>query len=310
MNLDRKYRPNSFDEYVGNKDIVRKVKSYLKTGDIPTMMFIGEPGCGKNTLAYIIATQYFGRPISLNTGEGDPDYKELNASKDRGIDIVRDTIVPFLKTKSEEYPKRRILFLDEFDSMTKAAQLALKDPMEKYSHNCLIIMSLNDFSGIKVEALKSRSAKFFFKRPSKKEIYDWFMDISQKEGVQYASEEVPKKIVTYYKGDLRNMLIDCLQALSGYKNKDNITMQDISFLGTDKPQNYAEAVAEAKDMKGKFFGIWKKNRFDERRFLEQLFQELDFAHPKTFATVDARLREGCNPMIQLSYLFEMIQDEN
>ena len=153
MNLDIKYRPPTLDGVVGHEDLKRDLRSFLKTRDVPHMMFIGPPGIGKNCVAYAFASEYFDRRISLDTEDGDVDYKEFNASMDRGIDTVRDSIEEFATSQAIESEKV-IIFLDEADSMTYPAQLALKSVVEKRERNCIFIFSLNNEDGIKVPALK------------------------------------------------------------------------------------------------------------------------------------------------------------
>ena len=245
MNLDIKYRPSKIDEVVGHEDLKRDLRSFLKTRDVPHMMFIGPPGVGKNCVAYAFATEYFGRPISLNTEDGDIDYKEFNASMDRGIDVVRDSIEDFAMSGAED--GKRIIFLDEADSMTYPAQLALKSVVEKREKNCVFIFSLNNEDGIKVNALKSRCYKYRFKPPLKPQIVEWFTDLSNKEGVKYENGKLIDKIVDHYKGDMRAMLIDCLEALKGLPNKDCITKEELFKIYKEDTKSFAQIVYESED---------------------------------------------------------------
>jgi len=100
INLDIKYRPTCLDEVVGHEDLKRDLRAFLKTRDVPHLMFIGPPGIGKNCVAYAFASEYFGRRISLDTEDGDVDYKEFNASMERGIDTVRDSIEDFAMSRA------------------------------------------------------------------------------------------------------------------------------------------------------------------------------------------------------------------
>lgn len=304
MNLDIKYRPKNLDEVVGHKDLIRDMRSFLKTRNVPNMMFIGPPGVGKNCVAYAFATEYFGRRISLDTEDGDVDYKEFNASMDRGIDTVRDSIEDFAMSSGEV--EKRICFLDEADSMTYPAQLALKSVVEKREKNCVFIFSLNNEDGIKVNALKSRCYRYHFKPPSKPEIVEWFVDKCQKEGVSFEDGSLIDKIVDHYKGDMRAMLIDCLEALIGHPNKDCITKEDLFKIYKEDTKSFAQLVFDSSDWKKRFIELWRKENFNVRRFLEE-FQELrDWKNSKIAAIVDANLRAGGSERLQMCYYFDTI----
>ena len=305
INLDIKYRPESLDEVVGHEDLKRDLRSFLKTRDVPNMMFIGQPGIGKNCVAYAFASEYFGRRISLDTEDGDVDYKEFNASMDRGIDTVRDSIEDFAMLPAKEGEKV-IIFLDEADSMTHPAQLALKSVVEKRNKNCIFIFSLNNEDGIKVPALKSRCYKYHFKPPSKPDIIKWFIDICDKEEVGFKDGRLIDKIVEHYKGDLRAMLIDCLEALKGLDNKACITKEDLFKIYKEDTKSFARIVFEASDRKGRFLELWKRENFNVRRFLLE-FQELrKWENSKIAAKIDARLRNGGSERLQMCYYFDVI----
>ncbi len=307
MNLDIKYRPQRLADVVGHEDLKRDLRSFLKTRDVPNMMFIGPPGIGKNCIAYSFASEYLDRRISLDTEDGDIDYKEFNASMDRGIDTVRDSIEDFALLPGQDGNKV-IIFLDEADSMTYPAQLALKSVVEKRERNCIFIFSLNNEDGIKVDALKSRCYKYHFKPPKKSDIVKWFLGISNKEGVKFENGKLVDKIVEHYKGDMRAMLIDCLEALKGLPNKDNITKEDLFKIYKEDTKSFAKLVFDSDDMKKRFLDLWKRENFNVRRFLLE-FQELrNWKNSDIAAKIDARLRAGGSERLQMCYYFDMIGD--
>jgi len=305
MNLSIKYRPDNLDGVVGHENLKRNLRSYLKTRNVPHLMFIGPPGIGKNCVAYAFASEYFGRRISLDTEEGDVDYRELNASMDRGIDVVRDVIEDFAKMRASESEKL-IIFLDEADSMTYPAQLALKSVVEKWEHNCIFIFSLNNENGIKVQALKSRCDKYWVKPPTDEEISEWFLGICEKEGVGFKEDYITLDIIKHYKGDLRAMLIDCLEALIGYPNKDCITTEDLFKIYLEDTKPFAKLVFESGDMKKRFIELWRKENFSVRKFLEQLQELREWKNSRIAAIVDANLRAGGSERLQMCYYFDMI----
>ena len=110
-----KYRPQNFEEIKGQKNIVERVKAFVDQKNMPHLLFSGPAGVGKSTLALIVAKQLFKDSWKQN-------FLELNASDERGIDVVRNTIKDFAKLKSLGNVPFKIIFLDECDSLTKEAQ--------------------------------------------------------------------------------------------------------------------------------------------------------------------------------------------
>jgi len=307
LNLSRIYRPSKWEEFYGNKFIVKDLQNYVKTNDPPHMLFYGPRGCGKNTLAYIFATNYLGRKISINTGENDPDYKEMNASDERGIDVVRDVIKIFAKTRSLTPNKKRIIVLDEADNLTQPAQMALRSIMEKNEHRCIFILILNHLEGIKEPALLSRCAIFKFQPPSFDDQVKFIKKISEKEGIEFEAEEMIKAIATYYKGDMRAILVDCIEALRGKKEPINPDDLHKVYEGYDIRKMMRE-IDESEHPKWVFYHRYKKENIDVRKFLEKYFEFIGQHHSKIFAEVDARLRDGASTIIQMSYLFDSIAE--
>lgn len=317
MNLDRRFRPKSFDEIIGNKGIKRDMKAFIATGDPPHMMLIGPPGCGKNTLAYNFATEYLGRPISVDTEEKDSDYRELNASKERGIDTVREVIADFAECASNTYGKdgrllKRIIFLDEFDSTTKAYQMALKSIMEKTERNCIFILSMNEEQGVFVDALFSRCKVFRMKRPHPKDIAEYFMNTAKKVNVMFEDTKLIEDIVRFYKGDMRRMLVDCLESLRGYFDKRQedgtilISKEDLYHIYENDTTDLAKKIFKSEHPRTEFMKIWERENFNVRSFLKDYFELYKGHSADIFAKVDSRLRRGANPMIQMNYLFSQI----
>ena len=109
-----KYRPQRLDDVVGQDDIVARLSSYVERDDLPNLLFAGPAGVGKTTAAHAIAHQIYGDDWQEN-------FLELNASDERGIDVVRDRIKNFARSSfgGHDY---RIIFLDEADSLTSDAR--------------------------------------------------------------------------------------------------------------------------------------------------------------------------------------------
>ncbi len=184
-----KYRPNSFDEVKGQEKIVERLKSFVAKKNLPHLLFSGPAGVGKTTLSLVIAKELFGE-----------NYKdsilELNASDERGIDVVRTKVKDFARTRAIANVPFKIIYLDECDALTKEAQQALRRTMENYTQTTRFILSCNYASKI-IDPIQSRCTVFRFQPLSKEEMFqiieivakteNLIMDNTAKEAVFIAS---------------------------------------------------------------------------------------------------------------------------
>ena len=168
-----KYRPSKFLEIVGQDNIIKKVEALTSSLNIPHLMFAGPAGTGKSTLALIVVKELFGKNWKEN-------YLELNASDERGINVIREKVKSFARTKSLGNVAFKIIFLDEADALTPEAQQALRRTMENYSSTCRFILSCNYSSKI-IDPIQSRCAIFRFKLLEKKDIEKIIKKISEGE---------------------------------------------------------------------------------------------------------------------------------
>jgi replication factor C small subunit len=136
-----KYRPSKFTEVVGQEDVVKRVESLTNSLNIPHLLFAGPAGTGKSTLALIVVKELFKENWKEN-------YLELNASDERGINVVREKVKSFARTKSIGNVPFKVIFLDEADALTPEAQQALRRTMENYSTTCRFLLSCNYSSKI------------------------------------------------------------------------------------------------------------------------------------------------------------------
>jgi len=150
-----KYRPVRLADIVGQDDIIERLQSYVRAGSLPHLLFTGSAGIGKTTAAVALAREFFGEAWHLN-------FRELNASDERGIDVVRNQIKQFARTSPLGGASFKILFLDEADALTPDAQAALRRTMESYAQTCRFILSCNYSSKI-IDPIQSRCAIYRFR---------------------------------------------------------------------------------------------------------------------------------------------------
>jgi len=197
-----KYRPESLDDVKGHENIVPRLRKYVEQDDLPHLMFAGPAGVGKTASAGAIARELYGED------DWREHFLELNASDERGIDVVRDRIKNFARSSfgGVEY---RIIFLDEADALTSDAQSALRRTMEQFSHNTRFILSCNYSSQI-IDPIQSRCAVFRFTQLSDEAIEAQTREIAETEGIALTDDGVDA-LVYAAAGDMRKA-INGLQA--------------------------------------------------------------------------------------------------
>ena len=209
-----KYRPSKFEDVVGQQEIIKRVKSLVQSLNIPHLLFAGPAGTGKSTLALITVKELFGTRWKEN-------YLELNASDERGIDVVRQKVKDFARTKAIENIPFKVIFLDEADALTKEAQQALRRTMENYSSTCRFIMSCNYSSRI-IDPIQSRCVIFRFKLLEKKDISQVMKKIAEHERIKI-TEDAFETLYEASEGDCRRA-INLLQATASISPDVNSEM--------------------------------------------------------------------------------------
>ena len=192
-----KYRPARLVDIVGQDEIIERLSSYVKTGNLPHLLFTGSAGVGKTTAAVTLAREFFGASWQMN-------FRELNASDERGIDVVRNQIKQFARTTPLGDATFKILFLDEADALTTDAQAALRRTMESYAKTCRFILSCNYSSKI-IDPIQSRCAIYRFRPLSAQAVKEEIARIAAKEGL-IVTPDAMDAMVYIAQGDMRKAI--------------------------------------------------------------------------------------------------------
>jgi len=211
-----KYRPTKLNEITGNEPTIERLKVFAVQGNLPNIIISGPPGIGKTTSILCLAKQLLGDRYK----EG---VMELNASNDRGIDVVRNKIKTFAQQKvTLPAGRHKIIILDECDSMTAGAQQAMRRTMELYSKTTRFALACNDSDKI-IEAIQSRCAILRYTRLSDAQILERLLNICEKERVARNDEGIEAIIFTA-QGDMRQAINNLQSTVAGFGfvNPENV----------------------------------------------------------------------------------------
>jgi replication factor C small subunit len=300
-----KYRPSTFEGLAGQEDVVKRVKALTNSLNIPHLLFAGPAGTGKSTLALIVVKELFGSTWKEN-------YLELNASDERGINVVREKVKDFARTRALGNVPFKVIFLDEADALTPEAQQALRRTMENYSSSCRFILSCNYSSKI-IDPIQSRCAIFRFKLLEKKDVKKVLERIALAEKLEISDEAI-EILYEGSEGDCRRS-VNLLQSTAAVS--PNITKDLVStVLSEAKPKDVRVVLDYA--LSGDFIGareklldLMLKESVSGQDIIKSMQKEIwnltiepDIKVKLTEKTGEAEFRivEGSDPFIQLQAL--------
>ena len=301
-----KYRPQSLDEMVNQTEIVSRLKRFVEERNMPHLLLVGPAGVGKTTSILALARDLY--------GSGYRNFiLELNASDERGIDVIREKVKFFARTAAiASVVPFKILIMDEADSLTRPAQHALRRTMERYTRTCRFCL-IGNYSENIIEPIQSRCSIFRFSPLSEDDIKMWIRTLASKEGVNLLEEGLDA-VYQASRGDMRKA-INLLQAAAAAQGEvDDVVVY--SVLGRVSPKRVREMINLG--LKGDFIEareVLRSLLIDEglaaEDILRMIYAEvMRLGIPERWKVrlsdavgeVDYRLTQGSRPEIQLSAL--------
>ena len=196
-----KYRPSRFDDIVLDKINQSIFSNILEKQYFPNMLFYGPPGTGKTTTIINLINSYY---ENLGIKKYSSNVIHLNASDERGIDIIRNQIYQFVNSQNIYIKGIKFVILDEVDYMTKNAQQALKYLLQTCFENVRFCLICNYISKIDY-SLKNEFLCIRFNQLPSRQIQQFLKNIVESEEIKMEDTDIAK-IQNYYQSDIRSMI--------------------------------------------------------------------------------------------------------
>lgn len=323
-----KFRPKKIDEIIHQSVVVKLLMNSLNTNNLQHMLFYGPPGTGKTSMISAFCNEIFTKHVSKDKNSSNllkTRVKLLNASNERGIDVVRNDIINFAKLKiSSVGPPFKIIILDEADSMTHDAQTALRRTIEEYSHITIFCFICNYESKI-IDAIKSRCAIYRFEPLPKKEMRKRLQMICEKESVTI-DKKSSDFLLDISRGDMRQVLNILQSAVS--LNPQKTSIKTLKMVAGVIPERIIESIyndCKNKSSKNRYKNVSKMANemlslgYPILRIYNSLIECIindeditDYKKAKFIQFIsdsDNKIRTSADPYIQLVWLFNEIQYE-
>eukprot|EP01104_Vermistella_antarctica_P015813 TRINITY_DN5263_c0_g2_i1.p1 TRINITY_DN5263_c0_g2~~TRINITY_DN5263_c0_g2_i1.p1 ORF type:complete len:346 (-),score=61.87 TRINITY_DN5263_c0_g2_i1:69-1106(-) len=316
-----KYRPKTVDDVAHQDEVVSTLKKSLESGNLPHLLFYGPPGTGKTSTILAIARQLYGPELMKSR------VMELNASDERGINVVRTKVKTFARVSAgamtigdRKVPPYKLIILDEADSMTSDAQSALRRTMETYTKVTRFCLICNYVSRI-IDPIASRCAKFRFKSLQEETMHARINHICSEEGIVLTPEAL-RALSDISGGDLRKA-ITLLQ--SAYRlNGANITKENlveisglvprevvVKFMDVCRTESFEKVQEEVTELIANAYPVNSvvAQLFDEMKNDKALSGVEKAAIAQEIARADEVLTDGGDEMLQLLQVASVIRSQ-
>lgn len=317
-----KFRPRCINDIAHQEEVVSVLRNTVKGNEFPNLLFYGPPGTGKTSTILAVCRELYGNDIYRNR------VLELNASDERGIQVVRDKVKKFAnlsisakKADGSPCPPFKVVILDEADSMTIHAQAALRRTMEKQSKTTRFCLICNYVTRI-IEPITSRCAKFRFKDLPIETLQTRLDMICKSEDI-LIDEHALKQLILTSEGDLRKA-ITFLQSVHRLKAGEQISSDDViemagivpdelldSLMHTCNLGSYEKLDANVKSiiMKGYSGAQILTQLHDQLVLNENMDDNQKSVVMEKLAVTDKCLCDGADEYLQLIALCTVIMDQ-
>ncbi|MCS7127014.1 MAG: replication factor C small subunit [Thaumarchaeota archaeon] len=298
-----KYRPKSLSEVIDQEQIVRALRGVLETKNVPHMIFAGPPGVGKTATAHALARDLFGERYVE-----DGHFLEINASDERGIDVIREKVKTFARTIPMAGPGFKVLLLDESDMLTAEAQHAFRRVMEQFSGTCRFVLAANYLNRI-IEPIQSRCAVFRFRPIDESGVRQMVERVAGAEGLR-VEERAVAALYDVSEGDLRKVL-NVLQTASIYSRSitADLVYRVAGLAGAVEVRRMMELALDGKldEAKRILRQALYVDGVSEREIINRMYAEAFYVPIKEtdrakllslLGEVDYRISQGATPEVQ------------
>jgi replication factor C subunit 2/4 len=317
-----KYRPRKLNQVISQEESISILNNTLKTGELPHLLIYGAPGTGKTSSILALSNQLFG-PDRVNER-----VIELNASDERGINVVRGKIITFSKTAigtpDPKYlcPPYKIIILDEADALTLDAQSALRKVIESASKITRFCFTCNYIEKI-IQPIISRCVKFRFKPLSIDVLSDRLSKIASLENINI-NEDCIRQIAKNSDGDGRKAIMILQNSKYIIKIKKNITPVDCDEFSGITPNNILDDIWN-KTRTSSIYEMYDLVKFvinnsininDLLQFYNKKIIESNLSDNKKsiliteILNISSKLLEKSDEFLQILYLFSLINSCN